>query len=355
MKNTLLALLIATSPFLIQVSSAAETPPPATGRAPAAATAAKEAAARDAAAKEPAARNATAKEEAAARKAAAKAEAAKAEAAKEATASDEITFGPYFIGFETEPAMEAGGRLVTSVDTLIGDAGWKVTKRIHGLSAAYELFFGLGLSIVQHEVFGHGSRAREYNLDPQYGFGLDFSGYTEINKDPKDNRQMANLCSGGTEGDSILGHRLLVDYCQPGGAPACTFPLMLFTKTDVSLYVLSTSKPEPADEDASTSFVDDYESGNDIAIYLASRQAQRLGGKAVDVWNRDYKIDFDEGELKTSWDDARAAATWNLIDPMMFGSLFLYVVQHEIQGKRVMSAPAIPFGHGYGFTAGTRA
>lgn len=281
----------------------------------------------------------------------------KAWAAETMPGAADVEFGPYFLGFETEPAMEAGGRLVTAVHGAIGDAGWRFFgKRLHGLVASYEVFFGLGLSIVQHEVFGHGSRAREYNLDPEYGFGIDFSGYTEINKDPRNNLQMVNLSSGGTEGDSVLAHRILLDLCQPGGWPACSIPLLFFTKTDLSLYVFSTSAPKEKNGDAEEgSFVEDYENGNDVAIYLASRQAQRRGGRAEDVWNRDYEIDFQEAELRDTWDHARAAATWNLVDPMMWGSLFLYVRQHLIQGKRVTSAPAIPLGGGYGLTLGTRA
>ncbi|MDI6775325.1 MAG: hypothetical protein QME60_08060 [Verrucomicrobiota bacterium] len=275
---------------------------------------------------------------------------------KPARESDAVAFGPYFIGYETEPAMEAGGRLITTVHGAVSDAGWRIFKRLRGLPASHETLLGLYLSVVQHEVFGHGSRAREYKLNPEYGFGNDFSGYTEVKKDPRDNLQMVNLSSGGTEADSVLARRILLDMCRPGGWPACSVPLMFFAKTDLSLYVLSTSKPKADNGDAEErSFVNDYENGNDIAIYLASRQAQRLGGRAGDVWNRDYEIDFAEVELKESWNHARAAATWNLADPMLWGGMFLYIRRHLIQAKRATAAPAIPLGHGYGLTAGTRA
>ncbi len=266
-------------------------------------------------------------------------------------------WGPYFLGFETEPAMDAGGRLVASAHGLLTDAGWRVLHRMRIVPTSYETLFGLGLSVVQHEVFGHGSRAREYNLNPAYGFGLDFSGYTSVRRDPQNNLQMVTLASGGTEGGSLLARRLLLAFCAPDGWPAAATPLMFFTKTDLSLYVFSTAKPRRPDERETTvrSFVDDYKNGNDIALYLVSRQAQRQGGQAVDVWTRTYEPDLTEPEIREVWKHAQTAAAWNMADPMMWGSVFLYLKEHLFQRRRVTTPPALPFGDGFGVTVGTRA
>lgn len=259
--------------------------------------------------------------------------------------------GPYFLGYESEPSMDYGGRMIVSLHRGVSDLGAVFTRRFPYVAAAYEFPIALLISSVQHEVFGHGARAREYNLDPDYGFGLDASAYTTIDKDPKNNMDLANLCAGGTEADSVMAHRILLDLCDPDGGPACSIPLMFFAKMDFSLYVFSTAKPT---EDSAV-FTDDYESGNDIALYLVTRQAQRLGGSAVDVWNRDYDIDFDEPELKDTYNQMQSAAVWNMADPMMWASMFLYVRQHLIQGKRRTAAPALPLGPHAAITIGTRA
>jgi hypothetical protein len=274
--------------------------------------------------------------------------------AAERTAED-WDWGPYFLGYETEPAMDAGGRIITSINGAFSDVGYKFLHKRVPFALAYELPVSYLISINQHEVFGHGSRAREYNLDPSFTFAA-----TSIGKDPENNLQMATLSAGGTEGDGIMARRILIDLCQKGGTPANSIPMMFWAKTDLSLYVFMTPKPKEEDnpddpDEESTSFVDEYEGGNDIAVYLATRQAQRTGGNAVDVWNRDYPIDFTEPELKKTYDQMQSAAIWNLADPMMWASMVLYVRQHLIQGKHHTAVPALPLGDDLAITVGTRA
>ena len=294
-------------------------------------------------------------------------------AALPAHAADRIetvpTWGPYFLGHESEPAMDYGGRVIISLHRAICDLGHKFTGRIPPVAPAYEFPFAIAISTLQHEIHGHGARAREYNLNPSYGFGLDFSAYTTVDKDPRSNEQMATLSGGGTEADLVMARRLLIDLCQPGGAPASSVPLMFLGKVDLSIYVLSTVKPRADrrvppdgrgsgrtgdDDDEDSSFTDQFEDGNDIAIYLVTRQAQRLGGTPADVWNRDYLIDFSEADLNDTYDHVQDMAIWNLVDPMMWSAMFLYVTDHAIRGKTVIPAPALPLGQGFALTVGTR-
>jgi len=271
-------------------------------------------------------------------------------------AQEEISFGPYFFGYETEPSMDYGGRMILSMHRAISDAGHLFTADMPALAAVYEVPLAIFISTLQHEIFGHGSRAREYNLDPSYGFGLDFSAYTTIDKDPGSNEEMIYISTGGTEADMVLARRILIDLCQPGGSKASAIPLMFFAKTDLSIYIFSTATPRdknPRDDD-DNSFVDQFDSGNDIAIYLVSRQARRLGGDPVDVWNRDYTIDFTEEELDETYDQAQSVALWNVLDPMMWASMFFYVKDHILEGKVVARPPVLPVGDGFGFTVATR-
>ncbi len=259
----------------------------------------------------------------------------------------------YFLGFETEPAMDYGGRDVATLQSGISRGLRWVTRvdRHPAIAAAYEVAVAGGLSVVQHEVFGHGSRGREFNLDPAYGFGVDFSGYTSLGKDPVSNEQNIMLTAGGTEGDSILAHRILRDLYTGDGADGAKIPLMAFAKLDFSLYCLITPDPAGNPDD----FHDAYTNGNDIAYYLTARQAQRNGGDPAAVWNNEYAVDYNDRLLARNYDDLRAAAIWNLIDPAVLASVYGYVADHLVRGRPQVKPPVIPLGGGCGLTAGTRA
>lgn len=276
--------------------------------------------------------------------------------------ADTPRFGPYFLGHETEPAMDYGGRVMISLHTAFSDLGSLLTRRFPYVAPAYELPFAVLISTLQHEIHGHGGRGREYNLKPSYGFGMDFSGYTTIDRYPRSMEQLSALAAGGTEADSIMARRIGLDLCRPGSIPASSATLLLLAKLDLSVYIASTSKPrapretEPgrADAEDPASFVDEYEHGNDIAIYLTTRQATRREANPADVWLRDYEIDFDDPLLNKSYRQVQDVALWNALDPMLWATMFFYVRDHAIRGQRMLPAPALPLGEGYGLTVGTR-
>lgn len=259
-------------------------------------------------------------------------------------------FDSYVLGFETEPAMDYGGMDIVSVHSLICRPLGKVTRTSY-VAPVYEFFFAAGLGTFQHEVFGHGSRAREYNLDPDYAFGIDFSGGTGLGKDPETMEQNIMIAGAGTEGDSVMAHRILTDLYTGDGTDGSKIPLMAIAKLDFSLYCLITPSPSGAEED----FNDAYTNGNDIAYYLVSRQAQRRHADPADVWNDNYAIDFSDPMLKDNYDEARAAALWNLADPAALAALYGYVADHVVNGASQVRPPVIPLGGGFGLTAGTRA
>lgn len=272
------------------------------------------------------------------------------------TSADSVTnrvYDPYFIGFEADPAMDFGGRDVVSVHSAASRAiGWAARTDRHSFVApVYEFFLAGGLSTVQHEVFGHGSRAREYSLDPSYSFGLDFSGGTSLGKDPENNLQNIVIAGGGTEGDSVMAHQILLDLYSGDGADGSKIPLMAIAKLDFSLYCLITPEPDASSDD----FWDAYDDGNDIAYYLVARQAQRRNADPGEVWNNEYKIDYDDPQLSDNYDDLRAAAIWNLVDPAALSAMYGYVADHVMHGATQVRPPVIPLGGGCGVTAGTRA
>lgn len=260
------------------------------------------------------------------------------------------TFDAYFLGYETEPAMDYGGADVTSVHSLVC-RGISRYLRVSYAAPAYEFFFAAGLSTFQHEVFGHGSRGREFGLDPDYVFGIDFSGGTGLGKDPETMEQLVAIAAAGTESDSILAHRILQDLYAGAGTDASKIPLMAIAKIDFSLYCLITEDPGDSRED----FVDAYTNGNDVAYWLVSRQAQRSGGDPGAVWNNEHAVDFNDPLLQDNYDDVRAAAIWNLVDPAALAAMYSYVADHVIRGRSQVRPPVVPLGGGFGLTAGTRA
>ena len=257
---------------------------------------------------------------------------------------------PYFLGYEMDPAMDYGGAGILDLQALASRGLASVLPSSYA-APVYEFFLASGLCTVQHEVFGHGARARENGLDPQYAFGLDLSGGTGLREEPQTLAELLAIAGGGTEGDSVLADRALLELYTGAGAEAAKIPLMVFSKIDVSLYSMVTADPA----DARREFVDDYTNGNDIAYYLVARQAQRQGGTAAAVWNNEYAIDFKDPLLHENYDAVQAAALWNLVDPAMLAALFEYGTAHVGQGQTRVKPPVVPLGGGYGLTAGTRA
>jgi hypothetical protein len=233
-----------------------------------------------------------------------------------------------FLGWETEPAMDYGGRMVASANLLlanvfagIGDVG----LRHPGLAPAWEFPGGATLLLVEHEVMGHGGRAREFHLGPSYGFGF-FSGATSTDEPPADHEELSLISVGGVEADGVLAHRLLLDALDPQGIEGAQLPLAMMAKLDLTVYVRSV--PSPSSDD----FVSEYHHGNDMAIYLVGRQAERLGASAESVWDGSYQPVLVDPLLNANRSDARDAALWNLLDPSLVSGMVAYFRQHVLGG-----------------------
>jgi hypothetical protein len=259
---------------------------------------------------------------------------------------------PLFLGFGTEPEMDFGGRTVMSLDSLIsrsfsriGGAG----ERHPALAPAWEFPVAAAVLLLQHEVGGHGGRARELGLSPSYSFGFDFSAATGTERPPETNEGNALLAAGGVEADGIMAHRTLLDLLRPEGADGAKVPLAMMAKLDLTVYVASTKNPDRGQD-----FVDQYRDGNDIAYYLLSRQAQRQGADPAAIWDGSYLADLDERLLRSTWSDARTTALWNLVDPLLVTSVVSYFREHVLGGSVRVHAPLWRISDGLGLTVGTR-
>ena len=170
---------------------------------------------------------------------------------------------PLFLGYESEPGMDFGGRTVASVQALVsrGIGSIPHVDRHPGLAPVWEFPVGAFLSVVQHEVDGHGGRAREFGLHPSYGFGFDFSGYTSTRTAPRTHEENLLIDTAGVESDGVMARRILLDALRPEGTDGAKIPLAMMAKLDLSLYIADVEKPSQN----SGKLIDQYRSGNDMA------------------------------------------------------------------------------------------
>jgi hypothetical protein len=272
------------------------------------------------------------------------------------TAAGTTSYDPLFLGYGAEPEMVFGGRTVASLQSL-GSRGFASLFRAERHSAvapAWEFPLAAALLLVQHEIGGHGGRAREFGLSPSYAFNYDFSAATGIERPPRSNEEGSLLAAGGTEADGVLAHGVLLDLLRPGGADGAKVPLAFMTKLDLTLYVRSAVRPRAAAGRERSDFERQFDEGNDVVIYLVSRQADRTGAAPADVWAGTYRIDFTDLLLEDTWRDARVTALWNLADPSLVAALIAYFRDHVIGGAQRVEAPRLHLPNGWGLTAGTR-
>jgi hypothetical protein len=259
---------------------------------------------------------------------------------------------PLFFGYGTDPEMDFGGRTVMSLQSAIsrGFASIKDVGVQHpGVAPAWEFPVGAAMLLLQHEVGGHGGRGREFGLGPSYAFNYDFSAATGTERPPATNEENAAIGAGGTEADNVMAHRVILDLLRPEGADGAKVPLAFMAKLDLTQYVATVKNP-----DRGQPFVDQYRDGNDIAYYLVSRQAQRVHAPPERVWNGTYRLFTDDPALASNYDDARATALWNLLDPSLVGAVVNYFREHVVGGSPRVHAPVLHLGNGVGLTVGTR-
>jgi hypothetical protein len=258
---------------------------------------------------------------------------------------------PLFLGYGTQPEMDFSGRTVMSLQSLvsraIGSIG-HVEERHSGLAPAREFPVAAALLLLQHEVGGHGGRAREFGLSPSYAFRFDLSAATGTARPPRTNEEGTLLAAGGAEADGVMSHRVMLDLLRPEGADGAKIPLAFMSKLDLSVYVASAKRPGPG-------LVNQFRDGNDVAYYLFSRQAEERGSDPATVWDNTYEPIPEDPALDYNRRAARAAALWNLLDPSLAGAMVNYFRQHVLGGEARVHAPVLRAGAGVGLTVGTRA
>jgi len=259
---------------------------------------------------------------------------------------------PLFLGYGTEPEMDYGGRTVMSLQSAVSRGLGSIAgvgERHPGLAPAWEFPVGAAVLLIQHEVDGHGGRAREFGLSPSYAFHFDFSAATGTQCPPKTNEGNALLGAAGTEADQVMAHRALLDFLRPEGADGAKAPLAMLSKLDLTLYVSEVENPRNSND-----FLQQYRDGNDMAYYLIARQAQRRGADPASVWDGTYVANLDDPLLGRIYDAMRTTAIWNLLDPVLVGSMVNYFREHVLGGQVRVHAPTLRVSDGVGLAIGTR-
>lgn len=266
--------------------------------------------------------------------------------------ADSPSYAPFFLGYEEEPGMDFGGRTVASVQSLISRGFLTIPGigRHPALAPAWEFPVGAFLTVVQHEVDGHGGRGREFGLSPSYGFGFDFSGYTATRRPPQTDEESSLVGIGGVEADGVMARRILLDALRPEGVDGAKIPLAMMAKLDLSLYVSDVEKPSKKPDE----FIDQYKGGNDMAYYLVARQGARRRIQPEEVWNGVYAVDTDDPLLRETWDDIRLTALWNALDPSLFAAVYSYFREHVLHGQVRVHPPTWRVSDALSLTLGTR-
>ncbi len=106
--------------------------------------------------------------------------------------------------------------------------------------------------LFQHEIFGHGARARElgykdvsYRILLPYPFGRG-GGYTYFDwgaGSSLDDRFLSNTL-GGTEATGVLADQIRLGWLRTGKIESYQAQLYLFARTDLMRYILSTNEEE---------------------------------------------------------------------------------------------------------------
>lgn len=219
------------------------------------------------------------------------------------TASFNLSIDKYSSPYMGSDWMISGLHAYQGIDDIVasGTAGNTTCCMTMIRGGKWFLEFSLSsfAAVLQHEVFGHGARAREFNL-PDIGYHINlYSGATTYplqDFNALDSNQRAALVAGGVEATSILSQQIEIDWIREGSIDSRAATMYLVSSLDESVYVFGL--------DGNTLHPD-----NDSYSYIGN----------VNAWFGSSALTPD----KLKW-----AVAWNWLDPMIYLSswtLFKYI------------------------------
>jgi len=168
--------------------------------------------------------------------------------------------------------------------------------------------------VAQHEWFGHGARAREFDLSNVHYKVRPYSGYTSFSQAQYNQltpAQKIALTTGGMESTSLLASDLRENFLHGSAVDIRAAQLYVTSYLDQSLYVFGTS-------DSDTNL------GNDITSYISSVNAwQNINGATITKRNLRHRSNID------------------FLDPFLFYSIF-GIVNYIATGEQQYDFYMIP-------------
>jgi hypothetical protein len=181
--------------------------------------------------------------------------------------------------------------------------------------------------LLQHEVYGHGARAREYesnnikyslNLYPPYGKGGGSTSFNYPDDQPSSIDGDLSITIAGVESNSILSRRLAFRWLQRGKINYRETILYTMSSNDLTEYLWQTKLSKTHVE------------GNDMLAY-ESQLNQREG----------YP---DPSEYKLRVNDLATEALVVGLDPFQYFSLYALFISYLYSGEENFAYPMIELG-----------
>jgi hypothetical protein len=169
-----------------------------------------------------------------------------------------------------------------------------------------EKIFTNVLTTIQHEVFGHGYRLREFGMWAEYYVDL-YGGSTYYYKNQYNQlnpNQQAAMNSGGLEAETVLGQQIFNNWLESESIDNRDTVFYYESQTSQIFYVYRTP----------TNLA--YASvGNDIASYI----------KSVNTWHQNPNA-VTIGKMRKN-------ILWDLLDPALYNGIYGALVSYVIQGQ----------------------
>lgn len=184
-----------------------------------------------------------------------------------------LTIDKYYSPYMGANWMIAGLRGYQAIDDLVasgtvGNTSMCMSMIRFGKWALLDLSVANFASVLQHEVFGHGARAREFKLsDIGYHINL-YRGkttYSETGFDALNVNQKAAVSTGGVEATSILAQQLEQTWMRNNFIDSRAASMYLVNALDQTVYAFSTSSSTlhpDNDANAYISYVNQWQGNN---------------------------------------------------------------------------------------------
>lgn len=230
-----------------------------------------------------------------------------------------LTIDKYYSPYMGANLMIAGLRGYQAIDDSVASSTANNTSvcmtAIRGGKWLFEFTLSNFAMVLQHEIFGHGARAREFNLsDIGYHIHL-FSGtttYSEASFNALDNNQKAALSTGGVEASSLLAQQIERDWMRDDIIDSREATMYLVNALDEWVYAFGTSSSV-------------FHPDNDANAYMTY----------VNNW-------YAKPALTSS--KLRLSMAWNWINPMVYISTYS-LIKYIWQGYMTTSFATLHLGN----------